>query len=145
MRKSTAQVVIIAVMGLGASANAAALDEPGKRCSNATLRGAYGIQMQGTRPSAPGGSIETVIGVVIRHYDGVGGVTQGDNIKARCGYVPDARPAPIRSTRIIGRHRFQPARHYIQERAVIVDNGHEVRSITVLPPPVMVTSVQIRI
>ena len=35
-------------------------------CSVATLRGAYGIQAQGTRPAAPGGLSESVIGVVLR-------------------------------------------------------------------------------
>ena len=33
----------------------------GKQCSEATVRGDYGIQIQGTRP-APGGLIESVIG-----------------------------------------------------------------------------------
>jgi hypothetical protein len=37
--------------------------------------------MQGTRPSAPGGPIETVIGVVIRTCDGHGSFTQFDNLK----------------------------------------------------------------
>ena len=40
---------------------------------------------------------------------------------------------------------FQPAPGVlIQERLVIVDHGHELRSITVLPAPFMVTTVQIK-
>ena len=41
----------------------------GKPCSEATVRGDYGIQIQGTRP-APGGLTESVIGIVLRSYDG---------------------------------------------------------------------------
>ena len=54
---------------------------PKQNCRDRTLRGTYGIQIQGTRPSAPGGPIETVIGVVIRTYDGHGSFTQIDNVK----------------------------------------------------------------
>jgi hypothetical protein len=120
-------------------------DEPGKRCSETTLIGDYGGQMQGTRPSSPGGPIETVIGVVVRHYDGKGNVTQVDNIKGSIsGIVPDR---PGRGTYEVnadcsGVIRFSPAPGiFIEERIVIVDQGHEVRSITAAPPPIMVTAV----
>ncbi len=46
----------------------------------ATLRGDYGGQIEGTRP-APGGLTESVIGVVIRTYDGQGNFSQIDNVK----------------------------------------------------------------
>ena len=62
-------------------------------CSEAMLRGAYGIQIQGTRPAAPpapAGTIETVIGVIVRHYDGKGGFTQVNNEK---GSVSGVGPA----------------------------------------------------
>ena len=40
-------------------------------CRDATLRGSYGVQMQGTRPvPPPTDGFESVIGVVIRTYDG---------------------------------------------------------------------------
>ena len=57
-------------------------------CSEATLRGAYGVQIQGTRPAAPpapAGSIESVIGVLVRQYDGRGGFTQVNNEKGSIG------------------------------------------------------------
>ena len=139
-------VVVGGLMLTAAQNPAFAQDGTGKACSNASLRGTYGIQMQGTRP-APGGT-ETLIGVVVRHYDGEGGVTQVDNIKGSItGIVPD-RPGT-------GTYQvnddcsvvvdFQPAPGVlIQERMVIVDHGHELRSITVVPAQVMVTSVQIR-
>ena len=54
-----------------------------KRCSQGTLRGDYGIQIQGTRPApgVPGGPIESVIGVVLRTYDGEGHFSQVSNLK----------------------------------------------------------------
>ena len=53
-------------------------DERGrsKPCSEATVRGDYGIQIQGTRP-APGGLTEAVIGIVLRTYDGEGNFQPG--------------------------------------------------------------------
>ena len=90
MTMLTMQRMFVAAMAVAASAGALADDQPGKQCSDATLRGTYGIQMQGTRPSSPGGPVEAVIGVAIRYYDGTGGVVQTDNIKgAISGYVPD--------------------------------------------------------
>jgi hypothetical protein len=63
----------------------------GKQCSEATVRGDYGIQIQGTRP-APRGLIESVIGVVLRNYDGHGSFTQVSNVKGSItGTVPDSQ------------------------------------------------------
>lgn len=120
-------------------------DGRGKLCSEATLKGDYGGQMQGTRPSSPGGPIETVIGVVVRHFDGKGNLTQVDNIKGSIsGIVPD-RPGSGTyevDSDCSGVIRFQPAPGiFIEEYIVIVDHGHEVRSITAVPPPIMVTAV----
>ena len=63
----------------------------GKQCSEATVRGDYGIQIQGTRP-APGGLIESVIGIVLRNYDGHGSFSQVSNVKGSLtGTVPDSQ------------------------------------------------------
>jgi hypothetical protein len=139
-------VVVVGVMLSAAQNPAFALEPQGKACSNATLRGTYGIQMQGTGP-APGGT-QTLIGVVVRHYDGEGGVTQVDNIKGSItGIVPDRAGSGTyqvyeNCSVVVD---FQPAPGvFIQERMVIVDNGHELRSITVLPAQLMVTSVAIK-
>jgi hypothetical protein len=149
MKKSTLYGLIVAMVGAGASANASADPEMRRFCSDSLVRGTYAIQMQGTRPSSPGGAMETVIGVVVRHYDGRGGIVQSDNIKgAISGYIPDRYG--------VGTYRvnddctvdieFNPAPNLkLQERAVIVDNGNELRSITVLPAAVMVSGVHIRI
>jgi hypothetical protein len=74
----------------------------GRGCSAATLRGAYGLQIQGTRTApapAPPGTIESVIGVNIRHYDGNGNFTQIGNDKGSVsgsGPVDRRASAPIR-------------------------------------------------
>ena len=76
-----------------------------RECSVATLRGAYGIHFQGTRPAAPGGPTESVIGVVFRIYDGAGEFTQVDKSREpslgsrRTGQVSE----PTRSTTIARR------------------------------------------
>ncbi|MFL6575449.1 MAG: hypothetical protein ACJ8MR_02435 [Povalibacter sp.] len=111
-------------------------------CSNKTLRGTYGGQMQGARP-APGGGLEQLIGVVIRTYDGAGNFTQVDNIKGSvAGIVPDR---PGSGTYSVSADcsfttQFQPGPGVlIEETGNIVDYGNEVQSITVTPQPLMVT------
>jgi hypothetical protein len=132
--------------GLRAQANA----EPNRHrgCSAATIAGSYGIQISGTRP-APGGAIESVVGVVVRQYDGVGQFTQVDNVKGSItGMVPD-RPGSGTYTvneDCSGVVQLQPGPGIlIEERLVIVDDGNEIRSMTALPAPVMVTGVHRRI
>ena len=64
-----------------------------KPCNEATVRGDYGIQIQGTRPApgVPGGPIESVIGIVHRTYDGRGNFTQVSNLKGSItGTNPDS-------------------------------------------------------
>jgi len=148
----TAAVVALGgVWGFGVgSVDASGDHAAGRReCSEATLRGAYGIQMQGTRPSAPGGEIESVVGVVFRHYDGRGEFTQVDNVKGSIsGLAPD-RPGSGTYTvnaDCTGATLFQPGPGFtIEERFVIVNRGQEVRSMVASPLPVMITTVQKKI
>ena len=65
-----------------------------KACSVATLRGAYGVQFQGTRPVPPPpfgpGGIEAVVAVVLRTYDGEGNTSQIENAHGSVtGTLPD--------------------------------------------------------
>jgi hypothetical protein len=60
----------------------------GRSCNEATIRGNYGIQIQGTR-QAPGSLTESVIGVVLRNYDGRGNFDQVSNVK---GSITGTRP-----------------------------------------------------
>lgn len=124
---------------------------PGFHCTNATIRGTYGIQMQGRAPILPPfpSGIQDVIGVVVRTYDGQGGFTQVDNIKgAVSGIVPDRPGAGTYQidADCTGTAVFDPGSGLvIEERMVIVDIGKEIRTITSTPPPVMVSTVQKRI
>ena len=114
-------------------------------CDNATLRGAYGIQIQGTQPASPGGPVESVIGVVIRNYDGEGQFSQTSNVKGSIsGTVPDRESVGTYQVNAdcSAIAQVQPAPGIvIAERLVIVDEGREIRSATILPAPVMVTGV----
>ena len=118
-------------------------------CNDATLRGTYGIQITGTRPSAPGGAIESVVGVVIRTYDGRGSFTQIDNVKGSIsGTVPDREGFGTYQVdeNCTGVAQLQPGPGILlEERMVIVDEGREIRTATILPAPVMVTGVHKRI
>jgi hypothetical protein len=120
----------------------------GRECSERTLRGAYGIQMQGTRPSGPPPApLESLNGVVLRVYDGQGAFTQVDNVKGSItGIVPDRAGAGTYEVNAdcSGVTHFSPGPGIppIEERLVIVDGGEQVFSMVSSPAPVMVTTVQ---
>lgn len=118
-------------------------------CNNRTIEGAYGIQMQGTRPVPGGTELEQIIGVVTRIYDGAGNFTQIDNVKGSVSGIAFDRPGSgtyVVNADCTGRTLFQPAPGVtIEERMIIIDYGHEVRSITASPQPLMTTTVGKRI
>ena len=118
-------------------------------CTVATLRGAYGIQVQGTRPTAQGGPTESVIGVVLRVYDGAGQFSQVDNIKGSVTGISPDRPGfgtydvTDDCTAVAS---FQPGPGIsLEERMVIVAGGEEVLSIVSSPAPVMMSGRQTRV
>ena len=125
-------------------------DERGrsKRCSEATVRGDYGIQIQGTRP-APGGLTEAVIGIVLRTYDGEGNFSQVSNLKGSItGTNPDSQSFGTYEVNpdCTGIIRFQaPSGALVEERLVVVDNGREIRAAVMAPTAVVITSVHQRI
>jgi hypothetical protein len=119
-------------------------DDPG-HCSNATIKGGYGYQISGTRPSGPNGPIENAIGVLVRVFDGAGNFTQIDNVKgAISGWVPD-RPGSGTYTinddcsGIMTLHNTGIP-FPIVERVVVVNAGAEIRSAVMEPAAVMVTA-----
>jgi hypothetical protein len=124
-----------------------------RQCNNASLRGAYGVQMQGTVPIPQGnGAIQSVIGVVVRQYDGVGNFDQVDNINGSVtGLVPDRPGYGTYEVRpdctVITRIQPDPGNPnlVIEERIVIVDDGNELLSVTTAPPGFRVTTVSQRI
>ncbi len=141
--------VVAGALGSGA-ANAAA-QGGALACSAAMLSGTYGIQLQGTRavPPALGGGTESVIGVVVRTYDGAGKFSQIDNVKGSVtGITPDRPGAGTYQVNAdcSASTLFEPGPGIsIVERMVIVDGGAEIRSMTLSPPESMITAVQKRI
>jgi hypothetical protein len=141
--------VLVGAQGSGARTNT--IENPFERgCSVATLRGAYGIQIQGTRPAlppAPAGTIETVIGVIVRQYDGRGGFTQINNEKGSISGLGPVDRAGFGTYQVnedcSGSHELHipGVPNPITDRFVIVDFGREVRHFVVTPLPVMVTGV----
>jgi hypothetical protein len=141
--------VLVATQGSGARTGND--DDRFRRgCSEATLRGAYGVQIQGTRPAAPpapAGSIESVIGVIVRHYDGSGGFTQVNNEK---GSINGNGPADREGSGTYQVNEDCTGSHElhipgvpvaITDRFVIVDHGREVRHFVVSPVPIMISGV----
>ncbi len=85
-------LLVAGVQGSGPASDAGEGAAAAFECTNATIQGTYGIQIQGTRPVPPplGGGTETLVGVVIRTYDGAGSFTQIDNVKGSVtGITPD--------------------------------------------------------
>jgi hypothetical protein len=134
----------------GISESAPTADQP---CSNATLKGAYGLAIGGTRPApfvAPEarafvGQIEQVLGTVIQIFDGNGNFTQVDNVKGSvAGIVPD-RPGrgtytvnpDCSETQIVSPPNQAP----ITSKGVIVDGGKEFRQNTVSPDAFMISAI----
>ena len=154
MKRKISVTVAGGVLAVGGIIGAGAMEarargwQPG--CSSRTLQGTYGIQLQGTRPVPPfTGGTESVIGVVVRTYDGEGSFTQVDNVKGSVtGIVPD-RPGGgtyevFADCTVVA--QLQPAPGVLlEERLVIVDRGNELRSIVASPLGVMVAAVHKRI
>jgi hypothetical protein len=149
MKKQLVRILAVASLAAAVAGPSVAAGEPNRYCSDSLVRGTYAVQMQGTRPAFPGGPTETVIGVLIRLYDGKGHVTQVDNIKGSVsGWFPDRFGAGTYHvnddcTVVID---FEPVPGlFVQERAVIVDNGRELRSIVTTPATFMITAVHQRV
>jgi hypothetical protein len=158
MRKTglTAAAIVAVALLTGPRGTGAEDQGPDRHqgCSEKTLRGSYGIQVQGTRPApppAPPGTMETVIGVIVRHYDGDGNFTQVGNEK---GSVSGSAPVDREGAGTYqvnedctGTHQWQLTGSAITltDRFVIVDRGREVRNFVVSPAPVMVTGVSRKI
>jgi hypothetical protein len=139
-----AVAALVGTAAIGAQGNGGDAQWRHRGCSEATLRGDYGSQISGTRPSAPGGPIESVIGVVLRTYDGQGRFTQVDNVKGSISGITPDRPGDgtyqVNSDCTGSVMNVPGPGILLEDRFVIVDGGREVRSIVVNPPLVMVTA-----
>ena len=148
MRKTYLSATLAVLVLAGAATPALADNETRRYCSDSLVRGTYAIQMSGTRP-APDGTTETVIGVVVRLYDGNGGVFQLDNVKGSVtGITPNRAGTGTYKVNddCTVDIEFRPGpNQLLREKAVIMEEGQELRSITVFPPAVMVTATHKRI
>lgn len=123
-------------------------------CSNATLQGLYGINISGTRPAPPPvsgipnyvpGTIENVIGVDTRTFDGAGNFTQVSNDKGSLSGLAPNRVGhgtysvnPDCSGTITLNIPGIPFPIVLD--IVVVDHGKEFRGIVASPQPVMIAS-----
>jgi hypothetical protein len=86
---------------------------------------------------------------VLRNYDGEGQFSQTSNVKGSIsGTVPDSESVGTYQVNAdcTAVADLQPGPGVLlEERLVIVDDGREIRSATMLPPPVMVTGVSRKI
>ena len=121
-------------------------------CNNATLEGEYGLQFTGTRPSAPGGPIESVMGIVYRRYDGHGGFTENHNVKGSIAGLGSQDEVAVGTYQVnddcTGTVTILPASNRpfpIVERIIIVNDGEEVLGISTAPALLMAPSVAKRI
>lgn len=121
-------------------------------CSNATLKGYYGVQISGTRPApsvlsgvqAMPGTTEQVVGVSIQIYDGDGTFIQTDNVKGSLsGITPNRAGTGTYSVNADCTGTFtvnNPGNPPIVNSFVIVDNGQAFLTAVVSPQPVLVTA-----
>ena len=140
----SAGLFLLLVSGIQGSGQRSSVD--GFECTDATIRGDWGTQMQGTAPVPPPvGGTQTVIGVVTRTYDGMGNFTQIDNIHGSVtGWVPDrpgsgtyqVNPDCTFATQFVP----GPGAPVIEERGVIVELGNELHTATVTPMQLMVSA-----
>ena len=145
------KTIVGATVVLALACCAQAQNEEGGRCSNETLKGAYGVQLSGVRPTPfvptgkPGfvGQLEQVIGYDIIVFDGKGNFTQVDNLKGTIsGFVPNR---PGSGTYVVNADcsvvsTIQPAPGVtIVTRAIIVDGGKEYRGFTTIPEEINMT------
>jgi hypothetical protein len=140
----SAGLLLLLVSGIQGSGQSTSVD--GFECADATIRGTYGIQMQGTGPVPPPvGGTQTLVGVVTRTYDGMGNFTQIDNIHGSVtGWVPNrpgsgtyqVNPDCTFATQFVP----GPDAPVIEERGVIIEHGKELYTVTVAPMPTMVST-----
>jgi hypothetical protein len=113
-------------------------------CTNATLQGDFGFTITGTRPSSPGGPVETIVGVAMTHFDGNGNLTQTDNIHGSISGAPNPdRPGTgtysIKSDCTGTMTLSSVGSPTLTLAIVVVDDGNEVRT-AVTDPTAIVAS-----
>ena len=118
-------------------------DRKGRVCSTHTLRGDYGLIGSGVRGLGPGAS-ETFATTSMVTYDGQGGFSA---VGVSHGQVTGVREGlPVTGTYYVnpdctgGQTTNIPGVPPLEDRFVIVDNGHEVRTVVVAPLTTIATA-----
>jgi hypothetical protein len=76
-------VCVVLVLGSSVMAQSASRNDGSRRCSNQTLSGSYGAQIEGTLyiPNGPNPPIKVELRTIsMGHYDGAGNVTFSDHV-----------------------------------------------------------------
>ena len=116
-------------------------------CDNHILSHTYGVQISGSRPSAPGplAPTEPVVGVGLAHFDGRGGYTQTGWTHGGISGVASAASAtgtynvnPDCSGTVTFQYAGQP--FAIHVAIVVVGDGDEVKGATMEPAGILVTA-----
>lgn len=129
---------------------AAQIDDAGRPCSNASLRGTYGFLLTGVRAVPPplGGGTEMVVSTGVRRYDGNGSFA--DSSGGLHGQVTGITPDPGGA---VGTYVVNPdctgtssislpwLPFPIEQTFVIVDNGRQVKEAVMTPLPNVVSVV----
>ena len=141
----SAGLLLLLVSGIQGSGERSSVG--GFECADATIRGTWGIHMQGTGPVPPplGGGIQTLIGVVTRTYDGMGNFSQVDNVHGSVTGITYDRPGSGTyqvnpNCTIATQFVPGPGAPVIAERGVIVGLGNEIHTITATPMDLMVSA-----
>jgi len=149
MRSTLTFLVVAAGLALGGSVlsfrQVAAQDAPhGKVCSDATLRGDYGVVVSGVRAIGPTAT-EPFVAVGVRSFDGHGGFT--DIASFHGAVLPAVRGAHVEGTYHVnadctGTSSFQPPAPFptIESDFVILDNGRAIDEAVMSPQPNVVAA-----
>jgi hypothetical protein len=121
----------------------------GAHCTNGSLRGAYGMQISGTESTATGAT-ESVVGVLVRVFDGHGNFTQTDYVKGSVSGIisegPGSGTYTVNDDCSGVMNLIIPGLPFaFVERMVLVDRGQEFRSLTAIPATVFITGIGKRI
>jgi len=126
-----AALLFIGILAIGATASAqtAAGDQGGYRCSNHTLNGSYGFLLDGT-DLASGLPFR---GVVMQTYDGKGGITQVDHV-VFAGSPPPVEWAPGTGTYSVnsdctGSATLHTFTGDVPLHFVVTDNGKQIKQV----------------
>ena len=141
-----AVVTMVAAIALALSAPglvSAQVDGTGRVCSTRSLQGDYGLVGTGVRGLGPGVS-ETFSTVSMVTYDGEGGftavgVSHGQITGVRAG-LPVSGTYHVNPDCTGGQTTNIPGVPPLEDSFVIVDNGHEVRTVVTAPATTIATA-----